>query len=414
MSIFNRNKNLNNQLINEINKYKELNKILTDKIQSFNNIKTTDFLNSNFSNLSNEWKQILINQYEHDLENLKKSANQKMRNFLWEALSSISIDSYKEDYIYKVKCNNDEIKSRLIGLNGRNKKCFEKTCGLELIVNKNDDEIKISCTNLVKKELASRLLNKLINTKNIEQNKIKNYYNAIVDEFEDELFNLGKTIIEEKLNIHDFPSNIYKHIGMMKYRMSYGQNLLEHSLECAEIARKIAIELNLDPMLAIKCAFLHDFGKVLETEFSTKNHVELAVEWTSINVFDPIIVNSIEAHHGNVPATSIYASITKFVDEISASREGARTNSKDSFIERVKEYEKICYSFPEVKDCWVLNTGFLIKIIVTPNLVKDDELELLGIRIKKAFEQNKITKMYNITLELIKENTFKIKTEKKV
>ena len=86
MSIFNRNKNLNNQLIKEINKYKELNKILTDKIQSFNNIKTTDFLNSNFSNLSNEWKQILINQYEHDLENLKKSANQKMRNFLWEAL----------------------------------------------------------------------------------------------------------------------------------------------------------------------------------------------------------------------------------------------------------------------------------------------------------------------------------------
>lgn len=414
MHFLNKNKNLKKQLKLEIEKYQKLNKYLKDKINYYNNLNPKDYLNTDFLHLSNDWKKIIKDDYEKYLENLKENIDVKARNILWEALSQISIDNFKEDYIYKIKCNNDEIKSRLIGLNGRNKKAFEKVCGLELIISKNDDEIKISCTNLLKKEIASKLLNKLINTKNIEPNKIKNYYEEIRNNFNIELSELGKDIIENKLQIKDSNPNMYLDIGLMKYRMSYGQNLLEHSLECAKIADKLSEKLNLNRNLIVKCVFFHDIGKVLEFENTNKNHVDLGVEWARKYGLDSIIINAIESHHGACATNSIYSAITKFIDEISASREGARTNSKDSFIERIKIYEKIIYNFPEVKDCWVLNTGFLIKIIVLPNAVKDDELELLGIRIKKAFEEHNDTKMYNITLELIKENIFKIKTEKKL
>ena len=410
MPIFKKNKKQN--LSYQIQKYEKLNKILEDKINYYNNLTDDQFLNFEFNKLLNDWKSILKKEYDSYLQKLKETSVIEARNFLWEALSQINIDDYKDDYIYKIKCNSDETKSRLIGLNGRNKKAFEKTCGLELIVNKNDDEIKISCTNLIKKELAARLLNKLCNTKNIEPNKIKNYYCEIKNSFDIELVNLGKEIINKNFNISFSSDSIYHDIALMKYRMSYGQNLLEHSIECAKLAIMIAKKLDLDSNLALQCAFFHDIGKVLENEKLDKNHVDLGVEWAKKNNFNEIIINSIAAHHGNTTVNSIYAVITKYVDEISASREGARKNSSDTFVERVKLYENICYQFPEVKDCWVLNTGFLIKIIVKPNLVKDDELELLGIRIKKAFEDNDITKMYNITLELIKENTFKIKTKK--
>lgn len=413
MSIFQNSKSIKKQLKDEIQKYQKLNKELENKINYYNSLDPNNYLNLEFSKLSEDWKKILKSDYDKYLSTLKIDLEQKARNILWEAISKVNVDNFKEDYIYKLKCTNDETKSRLIGLNGRNKKCFEKTCGLELIVNKNDDDIKISCTNLLKKELGARLLKRLVDTKNIEPNKIKNFYEEIKNDFNLEIEKFGKYIVEEKLGIFDLNSKIYRDVGLMKYRMSYGQNLLEHSLECAAIAKNLAEKLNLDSKLLIKCAFFHDIGKVLESDINNKNHVDLGVEWAILNKLDPNVINSIEAHHGAVPTNSIYSAIAKFIDEISASREGARTNSKDSFVERVKLYEQICYQFPEVKDCWVLNTGFLVKIIVKPNLVKDDELELLGIRIKKAFEENSNTKVYNITLELIKENVFKIKTDKK-
>ncbi len=414
MSFLNKNKKQNSELNYEIEKYKKLNKILEEKINYYNNIAPDQLINYELSNLSNQWKSILKKEYDSYIKQLEENANIKARNILWDALSKIDIDSFKEDYIYKIKCKNDETKSRLIGLNGRNKKAFEKTCGLELMISKNDDEIKISCTNLIKKELASRLLNKLCNTKNIEPNKIKNYYEEIKLTFNNELIILGKEIARDILTISYNNDQIHHDIGLMKYRMTYGQNLLEHSIECAKIAKSIARKLNLDVKLAMQCAFFHDIGKVLENDSNDMNHVDLGVEWAIKFQFHEYIINSIASHHGATSINSIYAAITKFVDEISASRKGARKNSKDLFVERVKLYEQICFKFPEVKDCWVLNTGFLIKIIVKPNLVKDDELELLGIRIKKAFEDNEITSNYNITIELIKENIFKIKTEKNI
>ena len=399
-------KNKYNKLNNEIQKYQNLNKQLNHYLKQLN-LRNPKLINQYFKNyidlIDNDLKIELTNK----IENYKQELETQSRNILWEAISNLDVDSYKVDYLYTVKCKNNEKKSRLIGANGRNKKAFEKVTGAELIIHENIDEIKISSKfNLEKKEMARLLLDKLLITNNIEPNKIKNYYEEIKNEFNQNLKFEGEKILKEKLKIFDLPTDSYWYVGKMKYRMSYGQNLLEHSIESAYMARNIAKVLNLNTKLAMKCAFLHDIGKVISYDH-VEAGVKLATEWE----LDPIIINAIESHHGKTFCESLYASITKFVDKVSASRIGARINTTNDHHDRVMKYESICHKFKEVKDCWTINSGYCVKVVIRPNLIKKyEDLDILAKRIQREFYDQKL---YNVTIELINENSVTIKTDDK-
>lgn len=372
---------------------------------------------------SDKLREIWLNNYLNDaeisfkeefnnrLEQIQKKYYENSTNIFLELFNRLDYPYFRHEFIVKISCKNQDIKSRLIGLNGRNKKCFERTCGVELIVNEEDDFVCISSANHIKREIASRVLKRLIEIKNIEPNKIENYYNDEKNNFEKYLIEVGQEIVEKQLKLKNIDQNIYPYIGKLKYRYSFGQNVLEHSLEAALLAEQLAYELKVDSELAKMSAFFHDIGKSIDHE-TGKDHVEQGLIIATKFNLPYEVKTSIESHHDNIVVTSIYDSITKLVDKLSACKPGARKNTKDDFFKRAKIYEDICLTFPEVKTCYVLKSGFLIKIIVKPNAIRDDEMNLLAYRIKKAFENNEDTKKYILTIELIKETILKIKTEK--
>ena len=402
--------NKQQELQNEIDKYKSLNLQLQNKILEINQFNPIQLKQEYLNSYLNDVKQDFLNEFNQQYLELKQQADKKSRDLILDSLSRLDFESYKEDLLFKTICKNPDTKSRLIGSSGRNKKTFERTTGMELIISQDDDVIAISSPNLIKREIAKNLLLRLLETKNIEPNKIENYYEEEKIKFFESLNLLGKDIIENQLKLNDINPGIYPYVGRLKYRNSFGQNVLEHSLETAYIAEQIAMQLGLDSQLAKLCGFMHDIGKSVDYE-TGKSHVDEGVELASQFGFNNVVIHAIEAHHDAVVAKNEYAAIVKIADKVSASQPGARNNSKDDFFNRVEIYEKICYQFPEVKTCWVLKSGFAIKILVKPGMVKDDQLGLLAYRIKQAFENHPETKTYNISLELIKENVFKIKTD---
>lgn len=402
----------NDSLNLEIERYKSLNKELENKILSLESLDSQNLKKVYLEAYLNDAEKDFIKEFNKRNSLVAEKANEYARNLILDSMSRITLTPYREDLIFKVVCKNPDTKSRLIGLNGRNKKTFEKTTGMELIINE-DDVITIASPNLFKREIAKFLLLRLLETKNIEPNKIENFYKEEEEKFNVYLKELGEKVIKDELNVFDLDERIYHYVGRLKYRSSFGQNVLEHSIEVGLICEQIARELNMDSKLAKLCGFFHDIGKAVDYE-SGKDHVEEGLRIANECNLDPIIMHSIEAHHDQVIARDQYAALTKIADKLSASKPGARNHSKDDFFKRVELYENIVKQFKEVKTCWVMKSGFHIKIIVNPSMIRDEELSLLAYKIKNAFENHEETKSYNISLELIKENVFKIKTSNKL
>ncbi|GAA5414645.1 HDIG domain-containing metalloprotein [Ureaplasma ceti] len=392
----------------EIQKYQKLNEELQSKILQLNSMNSQELKRAYLDSYLNTAEKEFVNQFNLKKAELEANAQEYAQNLILNSMSRISLNSYREDLIFKVVCKNPETKSRLIGLNGRNKKAFEKTTGMELIINE-DEVITISSPNLFKREIAKLLLLRLLETKNIEPNKIENYYEEETAKFLNSLSSLGEQVLKQDLNVFGLNEKIYPYIGRLKYRSSFGQNVLEHSIEVGLICEQMADALGLDKTTAKLCGFFHDIGKATDYEAGI-DHVEEGLRIAKECNLSSTIMHSIEAHHDKVIVQDQYAALTKIADKLSASKPGSRNNSKDDFFKRVELYEKIVNEFPEVKTCWVLKSGFLIKIIVNPRAVKDEELGLLAHRIKTAFESHPETKSYSVTLELIKENVFKTKT----
>lgn len=389
----------NFQSTTEINKLDLTNdKLILDKYKHI-------WLNEYLRNAENSFKD----EFSEKLLEIKQKYESNFQNIILEILDRINLEFCREDFIIKIKCSNQEIRSRLVGLNGRNKKSFERICGVELLISIDDEYIQISSANHIKREIAVNVLNRLIEIKNIEPNKIENYFNEETKKFNDNLYDIGYNTIENILKIKNIDSGLYKYIGKLKYRYSFGQNILEHSIECALIAEQIANLLKLDSKLAKACAFFHDIGKSIDHE-TNSDHISQGVELAQKYHLSNEVIESIANHHEYNIVPNIYCSITKLADKISASKPGARKNIKDDFIQRSKIYENICMQFQEVKTCYTLKSGFLLKVIIKPNLVKDDELALLAFKIKNAFKQHPEASKYVVTIELIKENIFKIKT----
>lgn len=393
--------------------------ILESKIQELNNK-----LESISGLTKEEAKKIFIKNLESELSlyvNKEiKSANEEIKNksnvFAQEILTE-TMESLSENFIIQkststIVLNDDQMKGRIIGKDGRNKRTFEMLTGVEILIDKTP-EVVISSSNPIRRELAKNVMEKLIKIKNIEPIRIEKVYEEEKAIFENNLYQYAEKVIEDDLKIFDLDKKLYPIIGRLYFRYSYGQNILNHMKESALIASMIADKLNLDVEKAKRAAFLHDIGKSFDYEVN-HDHIDIGLRIANEYKFDDYIVNSIASHHNNVAPNNIYSIITKIADTLSAARPGARTDSHEEYIERIETIEKTCLNHEGVKKAFAIRSGRFVRVIVEPSIINDNKLEKLGYEIKKKLENDPITNKFQIDVSIYRINNFSFKTKSEI
>jgi ribonuclease Y len=298
-----------------------------------------------------------------------------------------------------IKIPNEAFKGKIIGKNGRNKKSFEDVTGTTLQIDQ-EDTVKVSSFNPIRREIGSRLLKYLIEDGRVQPPRIEVVYNQIKLEFENEVSKIGKEAMD-LMGIYDLPADLNYYVGRLKFRYSYGQNVLQHSIEAGRMAEMLAVDLNIDSNKAKRCAFLHDIGKSTDFE-SSNDHIKDGIKLAERFNLSTEIKDSIAYHHESGIVRSKYVFLTKIADTVSASRPGARADSFEDYIKRMEEIEKICNSFPGVKESYAVQSGREIRILIDPLVVSDKEVDRIGLEVK-----DKIRKIMDIggkiTITLIRE-----------
>lgn len=348
----------------------------------------------------------LIDQMEKEI---KDNLNEKAVYYMINAMEQHAEDIISSKFSFTIKLENEGMKGKIIGKDGRNKRHFEQTTKTDLIIEPNMPAITISSPNPIRREKAKRTMEKLLETKNMDIAKISLFYKEVEEGFEQTCYEIGKDALENKLHIFDIDKKMYPIVGQLNFRTSYSQNVLLHCVEAAVLAANIAQKLNIDPIKAKKAAFFHDIGKAVDFEIDN-DHVNSGVELAKKFNFEDYIINAIESHHNKVSPKTVYAALVKVVDKLSASRPGARFVSNDEYFKRIEELEKICKSFEGVSDAYVIKSGREIEVIIDPSLVSDDECKILIKDIKFKLEDSDLVNKQPIQITLIRKFTQSIPT----
>lgn len=397
------------QLDNLKNEYHTKLKELSLKIENVHNLKLAD--------IKKELENQVLSEYNFELKNklddLKKdyeiNKTTIANNILLEVLERSAEPLIMERTTTSVVLEDDSLKGRIIGRDGRNKRLFEMLTGADLIIDKESSMITVSTANPIRREIAINTLKKLIISKNILPSKIESVFADETANFEKHVIKIGEEVWLNNLQLDPSDNRLYYYIGRLKFRSSYGQNALSHSVECALLASHIAQELNLDCKKARMIAFLHDIGKSNDYEVD-KNHVDSGIQIAAECNLDDNVKNAILSHHGDVECSNIYSNITKIADMISAARPGARINSYEEYFERVKKLEEICNGFDEVNSSYVIKSGRQLRVLINPSKVLDKNLEAVSLKIKKSLESDPLISKFKIKVILIKENRYEFET----
>ena len=318
-------------------------------------------------------------------EQAKKSADREARRIISMAIQRLGAETTAETTVAAVALPSDEMKGRIIGREGRNIRAFETATGVDLIIDDTPDTVIVSCFDPIRREVARRALEALILDGRIHPGRIEEIVVKIQKELDVQLVELGEQASYD-LNIHGLHPEMIKLVGRMRYRTSYGQNILEHSKEVAALAGAMAAELHLDVALAKRGGLLHDVGKVL-THDSEGTHVQLGVEVARKYGESAAVINCIEAHHDDVPHESAESVLVQAADAISGSRPGARREAFETYVKRLTRLEEIANGFPGVEKTNVIQAGREVRVVVTPDRVDDQGAAALSDSIARRIEQ---------------------------
>ena len=334
--------------------------------------------------LKSEAKTDAMAYIQTTIEEAKLTARQEARKIIINTIQRIGTEEAIDNCVSVFNLESDDVKGRIIGREGRNIRALEAATGVEIIVDDTPEAIILSCFDSVRREIARLSLHKLVTDGRIHPARIEEVVEKTTKQVEDEIAEIGKrTIID--LGIHGLHPELIKAVGRMKYRSSYGQNLLQHSREVARLCGLMAAELGLNVKLAKRAGLLHDIGKVPETDTETP-HALLGMEWAQKYGEKPEVCNAIGAHHDEIEMTSLLSPIVQVCDAISGARPGARRQVLDSYIQRLKELEDTAFSFQGVKKAYAIQAGRELRVIVESEKVSDEKAAELSFNLSQKIQ----------------------------
>lgn len=339
----------------------------------------------------------IVRKYE---EEAKREAKKRVNYILAQATSRYAGEFAAERLINVVNIKNDELKGRIIGKEGRNIKTLEMVLGVDVIIDDTPHAIVLSSFNLYRRAIATRVIELLVEDGRIQPARIEEIHKKVCEDFEESTLEEGENILID-LGVNKVHPEIVKLIGKLKFRASYGQNALAHSLEVAHLAGIIAAETGGDEKLAKRAGILHDIGKALTHEYEG-SHVDLGAEICKRYKEHPVVINAIYAHHGHEEVLSVECAAVCAADALSAARPGARREVLESFLKRVEEIERIATSKEGIKGAYAINAGREIRVIANAKLVNDDEAVLLAKEIAEEI-QDKVQYPGEIKVNVIRE-----------
>ncbi len=344
-----------------------------------------------------EAKRFLLDQLEQEVTHeaalkvkeietrAKEEADNTAREILSLAIQRCAADHVAEATVSVVPLPNDDLKGRIIGREGRNIRTLETMTGVDLIIDDTPEAITVSCFDPVRREIARIALEKLIQDGRIHPARIEEMVEKAKREVDATIKAEGERAVFET-NVHGLHPELIKLLGRMKYRTSYGQNVLNHSVEVCHIAGLLAAEIGADVTMAKRAGLLHDLGKSIDHEVEG-SHVQIGVELARKYHESDGVVHAIEAHHNDVEPQTIVACLVQAADAISAARPGARRENVENYIKRLEKLEEVCSSFPGVDKSFAIQAGREVRIMVAPDKISEDQMTLLARDIAKKIEE---------------------------
>ena len=402
------------QISNELNKAKKSNQSLEDKIKDYDfrmefldkkqeeiekahksQIKQLEVISALSAeeakeqlveSLKEEAKTDAMGYIQDTVEEAKLTAQQEAKKIIINTIQRIGTEEAVDNCVSVFNIESDDVKGRIIGREGRNIRAIEAATGVEIIVDDTPEAIILSCFDSVRREIARLSLHKLVTDGRIHPARIEEIVKKTEKQIEQEIIEVGKrTVID--LGIHGLHPELIKMVGRMKYRSSYGQNLLQHSREVAKLCGVMAAELGLNPKLAKRAGLLHDIGKVPSSETDVETpHAILGMQWAEKHGEKPEVCNAIGAHHDEIEMTTLLAPIIQVCDAISGARPGARRQVLDSYIQRLKDLEDVAFGFTGVKKAYAIQAGRELRVIVESEKVTDDRAASLSFEISQKIQ----------------------------
>lgn len=320
------------------------------------------------------------------MEEAKINASKEAKKIIIQSIQRVGTETAIENAITVFNIESDDIKGRIIGREGRNIRALEAATGVEIIIDDTPEAIVLSCFDPVRREVARLALHQLVTDGRIHPARIEEIVNKVRKQVEEEIMEIGKrTCID--LNIHGLHSELIRHVGKMRYRSSYGQNLLQHSREVANLCAIMASELGLNPKLAKRAGLLHDIGKVPDGE-SELPHAIYGMKLAEKYKEKPEICNAIGAHHDEIEMTSLLSPIVQVCDAISGARPGARREITESYIKRIKDLESLALEYNGVSKSYAIQAGRELRVIVESDKVTDAEADSLAFNISQKIQSD--------------------------
>ncbi len=371
---------------------------MLERISGFTVEQAKEYLLKSLSEELSHEKALKITEFENQL---KEEADSRARNMISHAIQRVAADQVSETTVSAVPLPNDEMKGRIIGREGRNIRTIETLTGVDLIIDDTPEAITLSCFDPVRREIARIALERLISDGRIHPARIEEMVEKARREVEATIKSEGERAVLET-GLHGMHPEVLKLLGRLRYRTSYGQNVLNHSMEVAFLSGIMASELGIDPEVARRAGLLHDIGKSVDHEVEG-SHIEIGVDIARKYKESEAVVHAIQAHHGDVEATTIVACLVQAADAISAARPGARRENLENYIKRLEKLEEVANEFNGVERSFAIQAGREIRILVRPEVVSDDDMTLLARDIAKKIEDT-LDYPGQIKVNLIREN----------